>query len=159
MLGYFSPTLTQPGTLRNGKGRTTEGLPEPLGRDAPGGFPEASISFSSGEHSVQGKAGAAWGCRPTEHPLPTPAGNPASSHLACTSLWPGQFLGKTDACHKPLGNRSHAFTLWETPALGHGLQAVLFPVEELRANGALGKAEAGKGGAVARKAARKMREM
>ena len=46
---------------------------------APGLLTEASSAFSSGEHSVQGKAGAAWGCRPTEHPLPSPAGNPASS--------------------------------------------------------------------------------
>ena len=35
--------------------------------------------------------------------------------------------------------------------LGHGLHAVLFPVEVLGANGALGVAEAAKGGAVARK--------
>ena len=35
--------------------------------------------------SGQGKAGAAWGCRPTEHPLPTPAGNPAGSRI-CSDL-------------------------------------------------------------------------
>ena len=91
--------------------------------------------------------------RPTEHPLPTPAGNPAGSRPTRTSLWPGQFLGKTDACHKPLGKRHPALALREPPALGSGLQSVLFPGEELRANGALGQAEAVKGRAVARKAA------
>ena len=91
--------------------------------------------------------------RPTEHPLPTPAGNPAGSRPTRTSLWPGQFLGKTDACHKPLGKRHPALVLREPPVLRGGLQGILFPGEELRANGAPGRAEAVKGRAVSRKAA------
>ena len=91
--------------------------------------------------------------RPTEHPLPSPAGNPANSRPTRTSLWPGQFLGKTDACHKPLGKRHPALALREPPALGSGLQSALFPGEELRANGAPGRAEAVKGRAVASTAA------
>ena len=142
--------------------------------------------FLSGESSRQGKAGAAWGCRPTfparwpqemlarqsrssrghslsaryrsrlrriRKPLPTPAGNPAGSRPTRTSLWPGQFLGKTDACHKPLGKRHPALVLREPPVLRGGLQGVLFPGEELHANGAPVRAEAVKGRAVARKAA------
>ena len=162
---------------------------------APGLLPRVSSTFSSGEHSVQGKAGALWrkegmpwmssrylplpacsskrllpflvmsppgGARrarygPAAPPAPPciPPDHPAGSHLACTSLWPGQFLGKTDACHKQLGNRIHAFALWEALALGHGLHIVLFPGEALRANGALGVAKAMTGGAVTRKAAHK----
>ena len=91
--------------------------------------------------------------RPTEHPLPTPAGNPAGSRPTRTSLWPGQFLGKTDACHKPLGKRHPALVLREPPALRGGLQSVLFPGEVLRANGAPGRTEAAKGRAEARRVA------
>ena len=94
------------------------------------------------------------GLRPLLRPLASPRTTPLAPGLACTSLWPGQFLRKTDSCHKPLGNRHHAFTRWETLVLERGLHAVLFPVEVLRANGALGKAEAVKGWAVARKATR-----
>jgi len=97
--------------------------------------------------------------RPTEHPLPTPAGNPAGSRPTRTSLWPGQFWGKTDACHKPLGKRHPALVLREPPVLRGGLQSVLFPGEALRANGAPGRAEAVKGRAVSRKAAFQSSEM
>ena len=97
--------------------------------------------------------------RPTEHPLPTPAGNPAGSRPTRTSLWPGQFLGKTDACHKPLGKRHPALVLREPPVLGDGLQSVLFPGEALRANGAQYRTEAAKSRAEARKVAFRSSEM
>ena len=93
------------------------------------------------------------GLWPLRHPLPTPAGNPAGSRPTRTSLWPGQFLGKTDACHKQLGKRHPALVLRESPVLGSGLQGVLFPGEALRANGAPGRTEAAKGRAEARRAA------
>ena len=97
--------------------------------------------------------------RPTEHPLPTPAGNPAGSRPTRTSLWPGQFLGKTDACHKPLGKRHPALVLREPPVLRDGLQSVLFPGEALRANGAQYRTEAAKSRAEARKVAFRSSEM
>ena len=125
----------------------------------PGLLASSQPYFLSGESSRRGKAGAAWGCRPTEHPLPTPAGNPAGSRPTRTSLWPGQFLGKTDACHKPLGKRHPALVLRDSPVLGGGLQSVLFPGEELRANGEPGRTEAVKGRAVSRKAAFRSSEM
>ena len=156
------------------------------GAEALGLLASSQPYFFSGESSRRGKAGAAWGCRPTfparwpqgmlarqsrssrghslsaryrsrlrriRKPLPTPAGNPAGSRPTRTSLWPGQFLGKTDACHKPLGKRHPALVLRDSPVLGSGLQSALFPGEELRANGAPGRAEAVKGRAVASKAA------
>ncbi len=46
-----------------------------------------------------GKAGAAWGCRPTEHPLPTPAGNPAGLSGRPLLAWFGRLLGRADAHH------------------------------------------------------------
>ena len=135
--------------------------PEPgcRGAEALGVLAGSQSSLFEAESSRQGKAGAAWGCRPTEHPLPTPAGNPAGSRPTRTSLWPGQFLGKTDACHKPLGKRHPALVLREPPVLRGGVQSALFPGEELRANGAPGRAEAVKGRAVARKVAFRSSEM
>ena len=53
-----------------------------VARKLPACFEFAHSSFLSDESSGRGKAGAAWGCRPTEHPLPTPAGNPAVFQLA-----------------------------------------------------------------------------
>ncbi len=64
--------------------------------------------FSSGESSRQGKAGAAWGCRPTEHPLPTPAGNPAIFLLA--AFRPARLLGKAGVSD-PVGSPSRALHL------------------------------------------------
>ena len=55
------------------------------GRGALGLLGGSQPYFSSGESSRRGKAGAAWGCRPTEHPLPTPAGNPAGSRIHSSS--------------------------------------------------------------------------
>ena len=46
-----------------------------------------------------GKAGAAWGCRPTEHPLPTPAGNPAGLSGRPLLAWFGRLLGRADTHH------------------------------------------------------------
>ena len=45
---------------------------------------------------------------PRSTPFQPPPATPLALVFAWTSLWPGQFLGKTDACHKPLGNRHHA---------------------------------------------------
>ena len=45
---------------------------------------------------------------PRSTPFHPPPATPLAPVFAWTSLWPGQFLGKTDACHKPLGNRHHA---------------------------------------------------
>ena len=111
----------------------------------------ARQSRSSRGHSLSARYRSR--LRRIRKPLPTPAGNPAGSRPTRTSLWPGQFLGKTDACHKPLGKRHPALVLRESPALRGGLQGILFPGEELRANGAPGRAEAVKGRAVSRKAA------
>ena len=47
--------------------------------DAPDLLAGSQSSLFEDESSGLGKAGAAWGCRPTEHPLPSPAGNPAGS--------------------------------------------------------------------------------
>ena len=140
--------------------------------------------FLSGESSRQGKAGAAWGCRPTfparwpqemlarqsrssrghslsvryrsrlrriRKPLPTPAGNPAGSRPTRTSLWPGQFLGKTDACHKPLGKRHPALVLREPPVLRGGLQSVLFPGGSASSQRSVGRTEAVKSRAVSQR--------
>ncbi len=46
-----------------------------------------------------GKEGAAWGCRPTEHPLPTPAGNPARLSGRPLLAWFGRLLGRADTHH------------------------------------------------------------
>ena len=67
---------------------------------------EAHTSFLSGESSRQGKAGAAWGCRPTEHPLPTPAGNPAVSFSSPHSD-SARLLGKAGVSD-PVGSPSRA---------------------------------------------------
>jgi len=115
----------------------------------------ARQSRSSRGHSLSARYRSR--LRRIRKPLPTPAGNPAGnpagSRPTRTSLWPGQFLGKTDACHKPLGKRHPALVLRESPALRGGVQHALFPGEELRANGAPVRAEAAKGRAVSRKAA------
>ena len=124
-----------------------------VSRELPACLPEVSLTFSVVSLPDRGRWVLLGASRPTEHPLPTPAGNPAGSRPTRTSLWPGQFLGKTDACHKPLGKRHPAFVLRESPALRGGLQSALFPGEALRANGAPGRAKAVKGRAVSRKAA------
>ena len=114
-------------------------------------LPEVSLTFSVVSLPDGGRRVLLGASRPTEHPLPTPAGNPAGSRPTRTSLWPGQFLGKTDACHKPLGKRHPVLVLREPPVLRGGLQGVLFPGEVLRANGASGRAKAVKGRAVSRR--------
>ena len=75
------------------------------GTRLPACFEFAHTSFLSGESSGQGKAGAAWGCRPTEHPLPTPAGNPALFLLA--AFRPARLLGKAGVSD-PVGSPSRA---------------------------------------------------
>ena len=55
------------------------------GRGTPGLLRESGFLLLRLAPSGQGKAGATWGCRPTEHPLPTPAGNPAGSRI-CSDL-------------------------------------------------------------------------
>ena len=45
---------------------------------------------------------------PRSTPFHPPPATPLALAFAWASLWPGQFLRKTDACHKPLGNRHHA---------------------------------------------------
>ena len=70
-------------------------------------LPEVSLTFLVVSLPDRGR-GDVMGLRPLRSPLPTPRSTPLALAFACTSLWPGQFLGKTDACHKPLGNRHHA---------------------------------------------------
>ena len=111
--------------------------------------------FSSGESSGQGKAGALWETAfPLLRPLPSPRTTPSLALVfAWTSLWPGQFLRKTDACHKPLGNRHHAHPS-KNACSPNGLQGVMFSGEVLRQHGASGKAGSWRRAAVARQADR-----
>ena len=114
-------------------------------------LPEVSLTFSVVSLPDGGRRVLLGASRPTEHPLPTPADNLAGSRPTRTSLWPGRFSRKIDACHKPLGKRHPALVLREPPVLRDGLQSVLFPGEVLRANGAPGRAKAVKGRAVSRR--------
>ena len=82
-----------------GRGRSAE---------APGVLRGSALLSSRPAPSGQGKAGAAWGCRPTEHPLPSPAGNPAGSRICLGLALARSVFGKNRPCHKPLGNRHHA---------------------------------------------------
>jgi len=44
---------------------------------------------------------------PRSTPFQPPPATPLALVFARTSLWPGRFSGKIDACHKPLGKRHH----------------------------------------------------
>ena len=81
--------------------------------EAPPAWQNPLLSFNVSP-SGQGKAGAAWGCRPTEHPLPTPADNPAGLSGRPLLAWFGRLLGKADTHHtcsqRPLRRDEHRAT-------------------------------------------------
>ena len=75
---------------------------------------------------------------PRSTPFQPPPATPLALVFARTSLWPGRFSGKIDACHKPLGKRHHDLPSSFARTWGR-LASPLFPGEELRSTGALGK--------------------
>ena len=99
-------------------------------RDAPGLLAGSQPYFSSGESSRRGKAGAAWGCRPTEHPLPTPAGNPAGSRIHSSSHGSG-FAFTVSSESRPLSFGMKAGT--QSDLQGWACPGKSFDITELRA--------------------------
>jgi len=88
--------------------------------------------------------GDVMGLRPLRSPLPTPRSTPLALAFAWASLWPGQFLRKTD---RATSHSAIAITLVlrAEHVLSNGLQGVMFPGEELREYGALSRSGLRKG--------------
>ena len=116
-------------------------------------LPEVNLTFLVVSPPDRGRRVLLGAAAPRSTPFHPPPATPLALVFAWTSLWPGQFLRKTDACHKPLGNRHHAHPS-KNACSPNGLQYVMFPGEVLRKHGASSRAGSWRRAAVARKADR-----